>query len=90
VQTGWAADLIFKVTVDSVNGLRGKISAGTNARLGDPEFFRMVELMRKIQKSGVVGMRVIKGKDNRDTTVMFFHRKNIPPEDSRKQRSVMD
>jgi hypothetical protein len=91
VQTGWAADLIFKVTVDSVNGLRGKISAGTNARLGDPEFFRMVELMRKIQKSGVVGMRVIKGKDNRDTTVMFFHRKNIPPEidEARKELGAL-
>jgi len=80
VQTGWPADLIYKVTVDSVNGMRGRISGGLNARQGDQKFFRIVELMREIQKSGVVGMRIIKGKDNRDTTVMFFHKENIPPE----------
>jgi hypothetical protein len=80
VQTGWPADLIYKITVDSVNGLRGKISGGINARSGDPKFYRLVELMRLVQKSGVVGMRIIKGKDNKDTTVMFFHKENIPPE----------
>ena len=80
VQTGWPADLIYKITVDSVNGLRGRVSGGVNARLGDPKFFRMVELMREIQKSGVVGMRIIHGQDNQDTTIMFFHKVNIPPE----------
>ena len=80
VQTGWPADLIYKITVDSVNGLRGRVSGGVNARLGDPKFFRMVELMREIQKSGVVGMRIIHGQDNQDTTVMFFHKVNIAPE----------
>lgn len=80
IQTGWPADLIYKLTVDSVNGLRGKVSAGVNARQGDPKFSRIVQLMREIQKSGVVGMRIIKGQDNRDTTVMFFHKQNLPPE----------
>ncbi len=80
VQTGWPADLIYKITVDSVNGLRGRVSGGVNARLGDPKFFRMVELMREIQKSGVVGMRIIHGQDNQDTTIMFFHKVNIPSE----------
>ena len=47
-------------------------------------------LMRLIQKSGVVGMRIIKGKDNMDTTVMFFHKQNIPPEvaDARKGEKI--
>jgi hypothetical protein len=80
IQSGWPADLIYTVTVDSVNGLRGKVSGGSNERPGDPEFSRMVELMRKIQKSGVIGMRIIKGEDKKETTVMFFHRKNIPAE----------
>jgi len=80
IQTGWPADLIYRITVDSVNGLRGRVSGGSNARLGDPDFFRMVELMRLIQKSGDVGMRIIKGQDNKQTTVMFFHKKKITPE----------
>jgi hypothetical protein len=80
VQSGWPADLIYKVTVDSVNGLQGRVSAGSNARKGDPRFFRMVELMRKIQKSGLVGMRINKDKDDRESTLMFFYQENISPE----------
>lgn len=91
IQTGWPADLIYNITVDSVNGLRGRVSGGSNARQADPRFNRMVKLMRLIQKSGVVGMRIIKGKDNLDTTVMFFHKQNIPPEvaDARKELGMI-
>jgi hypothetical protein len=88
VQTGWPADLIYTVTVDSVNGLRGRVSGGSSARPGDPKFFRMVELMREIQKSGVIGMRIIKGQDNQDTTIMFFHKQNIPPEIAEAQQEL--
>jgi len=91
IQSGWPADLIYTVTVDSVNGLRGKVSGGSNARPVDPEFSRMVELMRKIQKSGAVGMRIVKGEDQKETTVMFFHRNNIPAEiqDAMKEVSTL-
>ena len=91
IQSGWPADLIYKVTVDSVNGLRGRVSGGSSARPGDPGFSRMVELMRKIQQSGAVGMRIIKGEDQKETTVMFFHRKNIPAEiqDAMKEVSTL-
>jgi len=78
IQSGWPADLIYNVTVDSVNGLRGRVSGGSSARPGDPKFSRMVELMRIIQKSGAVGMRIVKGENQKETTVMFFHRNNIP------------
>ena len=78
IQSGWPADLIYNITVDSVNGLRGRVSGGSSARPGDPEFSRMVELMRKIQQSGAVGMRIIKEEEEKETTVMFFHRKNLP------------
>jgi hypothetical protein len=80
IQNGWNAKLIYPLTVDSVNGLRGRVSGGSNARPGDPKYFRMVELMREIQKSGVMGMRIIKGEDDRDTTVMFLHKQNLPKE----------
>ena len=80
LQSGWSADLIFPIVVDSVNGLRSRIAAGTNQRQGDPSFYRLVQLLRKVQKSGVIGMRIIKETDRKETTVMFFHRKNLAPE----------
>ena len=80
LQSGWPADMIFPIAVDSINGLRSRVAAGVNQRLGDPDFYRVVVLLREIQKSGSVGMRVIKETDQKQTTVLFFHGRNIDPE----------
>ena len=80
MQSGWPVDLIFPLTVDAVNGLRSRVSAGANLRAGDPEFYRVIFLLREIQKSGAVGMRIMKESDQKESTVMFFHQKNITPE----------
>jgi hypothetical protein len=88
MQSGWSVDMVFSITVESVNGLRSRVAAGTNQRLGDPEFYRVIALMRKIQKSGAVGMRIIKEKDKKETTVLFFHQENITPEIKAALREV--
>jgi hypothetical protein len=80
MQTGWPVDMIFPITVDSINGLRSRVSGGTNERLGDPEFYRVVNLLRKIQKSGAVGMQIIEGEDKKESVVMFFYEKNVTTE----------
>jgi len=80
MQSGWPIDLIFPLTVDAVNGLRSQVSGGANLREGDLEFYRVIALLRKIQKSGAVGMRIIKKSDQKESTVMFFYRENITPE----------
>ncbi|WP_155303822.1 hypothetical protein [Desulfosarcina widdelii] len=74
LQAGWPADIIFPIVVESVNGFRSRQAAGTDQRLGDPEFYRLVKLLRKTQKSGAVGMRILKGTAAKETTVLFFHR----------------
>ena len=88
IQSGWPADLIYRITVDSINGLRSRVSGGLNARRGDPKFNRLVQLIRKIQLSGAIGMRIVKGEEEQDTTVMFFHRKNIPQEINEAREEV--
>ncbi len=80
MQTGWPVDMIFPITVDAINGLRSRKVGGASARLGDSEFYRVIVLLRDIQKSGAVGMRIVKGEDQKETTVMFFHRKNMSAE----------
>jgi hypothetical protein len=80
IQTGWPADLIFTITLDSANGLRSQKSGGANMRTGDPEFYRFIELLRKVQKSGAVGMKIIKEKEMKESTIMFFYEKHITPE----------
>ena len=80
LQSGWAADLIFPIAVESINGLRSRVPAGIDQRKGNQAYYRLVALIRKTQQSGVFGMRIIKETNQKQTTVMFFHRKNISPE----------
>ncbi|MFC1823922.1 hypothetical protein ACFL9T_14525 [Thermodesulfobacteriota bacterium] len=80
MQSGWPVDMIFPITVDSINGLRSRVSGGANRRLGDPGFYRVVNLLRKIQKSGAAGMRITIGDDRKESTVLFFYRKNMTAE----------
>jgi len=80
IQSGWPADLIFPLTVRAINGLRSRVSAGVDQRAGDPEFYRIIALFRQIQTSGAVGMRILMEDENRQSTVLFFFRKNITPE----------
>ncbi|RKZ96969.1 MAG: hypothetical protein DRQ43_03670 [Gammaproteobacteria bacterium] len=80
MQSGWSADLIFPLTVNSINGLKSKMAAGVNQREGDDDFYRVITLLRKIQKSGAVGMRLLKKGKGQESTVLFFHDKNISDE----------
>ncbi len=80
LQSGWSAELILPLTVDSLNGLRARRAAGVDQREGDPKFYRAIELLRTIQKSGAVGMQILSTENQKETTVLFFHRDQLNPE----------
>jgi len=77
IQNGWAADVILGLTVDSMNGLRSRTHAGVSTRSGDLDFYRCIELMRELQKSGSIGMRIIDGENKKTATVVFIHKKGM-------------
>jgi hypothetical protein len=80
LQSGYPADVVFDLTVDSVNGVRNRSVSGGQLRPADPEFTRMVRAIRKAQISGHVGIRVEREKDTGDSVAIFFHDKEIDPE----------
>jgi hypothetical protein len=80
IQSGWPADMVMPITVDSINGLRSRLDAGANQREGDTDFYRLIELFRYIQQSGSVGMRVVKDKNQKETTLLFFYKEHLSPE----------
>lgn len=88
MHTGWPVDLIFPLTVDSINGLRARVTAGVSQREGDSDFYRVISLLRKIQKSGSAGMRVVKKEGERETTIMVFHRESMSPEIEKALKEV--
>ena len=77
LQAGYAADLIMLMTVDSINGLNNYSVTPARANPGDVEFFQVVELLRKVQRSGELGMRVEVDKAKKETTLVTFHRRAV-------------
>ena len=80
LQSGYAADFVLGLTVESMNGLHNRSNAGGMVREADPEFIRVLQLMRAVQAAGAVGMRVQENKDKSETAVLFFRRDNVTPE----------
>lgn len=80
MQSGWSVDLIFPITVDSINGLRSGIAGGLNKRSGDVGYHRVIDLLRKTQKSGGVGMQIQSKNDKEDATLMLIHRDVLTPD----------
>lgn len=79
LQAGWPADAVFRLLVTSANGVQNRFGGGVRARGGDPEFYRMIAGLRKIQASGAVGMRVDRVNE-REATVLTMARKGIDDE----------
>ena len=80
LESGYPAEMAFPIVVAAVNGLRGRIDAGLQARKGDPSYYRVVSLFQEIQASGHVSMHIVKDKDEKETTIMFIYRDILPPE----------
>jgi len=88
LQSGYAADFILGLTVESLNGVRNRSTAGGSVREADPEFVRALQLMREVQLAGAVGMRVEDDKEKGATGVIFFRRDDIDPEIAAKAAEV--
>lgn len=80
IQSGWPADLILNITVEAINGLRSQNTGGLNARTGDPDYYRVLELMRQVQLSGAVSMRIHESKEKGRSTALILRRTKIEDE----------
>ena len=80
IQAGYAADFVLLMTVESINGLNNRSAVPARMNAGDPEFFQAVELIRRVQRSGEIGMRVEVDKARKETTLLTFHRRPVSDE----------
>jgi len=78
LQSGYAADFVLGLTVESLNGVRNRSTIGSALREADPEFIRVLELLREVQVAGAVGMRVEEDPAKHETAVLFFRRDGLP------------
>lgn len=78
LQSGYPADFVLGLTVESLNGVRNRSTSGGVTREADPEFLQALALLRETQAAGVIGMRVEEDKAKVATTVLFFQRDDVP------------
>jgi hypothetical protein len=57
VQGGYPVDMVFRLLVHEVNGVRNRFGGEARAQSADPKFYSLLDKMRKIQLAGGFGMR---------------------------------
>ena len=80
VQSGFAADFVLELGLDSLNGLRNRPASLGARHEADEEFFRVLALLREIQDAGALGLRVERPENAQAATVLFFRRDRISPD----------
>ena len=70
LQSGYAADRIMPIMLDSINGLNNE--SNRLRRLADPKFTRLVELIREGQLAGAIQIRIERPKDGAESSVLIF------------------
>jgi hypothetical protein len=88
MQSGYAADFLLALTVESLNGVRNRSVGGGVIREADPDFARVLQLLREVQAAGAVGMRVEEDKAKGSTAVLFFRRDDVSAEVAEKAAEV--
>jgi hypothetical protein len=87
LQSGYSAELILGLSVDSLNGVRNRSAVG-GGRDADPEFIRTLNLLREVQDAGAFGMRVEENKGKGSTGVVFFRRDDVTSEIADKAAEI--
>jgi hypothetical protein len=78
IQSGWPADGVLFAAVASINGLKNQETSIGGVSAPDSSFLRVLALMRKIQLSGAVAMRIKQDAQKQQTTILTFRSKDIP------------
>ena len=77
MQAGYPVDLVFRLLVQEINGVRNRFGGEARARSADPEFYSVIEKLRQIQSSGAIGMRFTR-KEKEEATFMVIRGERDP------------
>jgi len=71
VEAGWPIDSVFGIGVRSINGLHAGSRTELLKRSGDPDFYRVLALLKELQASDSFGIRVDQTKQGAGTILVF-------------------
>ena len=80
IQSGWPANAVLFASVAVMNGLKNQETSIAGITPPDPKFLRALELLRKIQVTGAVGLRVLQDAQKQQTMILTFQSKDMSQE----------
>jgi hypothetical protein len=80
IESGWPVDAVFYTALASINGLKNQETNIKGVTPPDPNFLRVLTLLREIQISGAVGMRIRQDAQKQQTTLLTFRSQDISQE----------
>ena len=90
IQAGYPADNVLLVTTRAINGLYNRSGIGARAREAEPEFYTLLDALRRLQMSGSVSIRMQKqGKDQTGILVLAGQRSAATDEDLAAVRRIL-
>ncbi|HAR96456.1 MAG TPA: hypothetical protein DCR97_10915 [Deltaproteobacteria bacterium] len=75
VQAGYPVDLLFRVCVQSINGIQNSFGGPAAAHDADPQFHPLLDKMRKLQATGDIGMKIHKRREKEGARIVFRWKK---------------
>lgn len=75
IQAGFPVDVVFRLTVQSVNGVDNRRAELQYVRPANPEFYPLLQNLRRIQASGDIGVRL--QRVDRDEVLSLVLRPNL-------------
>jgi hypothetical protein len=70
-QSGLPIDILFRLTVQSLNGLQSNASLTTGVSTSAAQFYRAIQALRMLQQSGALSVSVEHDKDGNHVTMAF-------------------
>jgi len=77
IQSGWPADGVLLAAAATINGLKNQETSVSGVTPPDPDFMRVLELLRSIQRSGAVSLRVQQDAAKKQTSLLTFRSKDV-------------
>ena len=77
IQAGNPVDVVLRLAVNVVNGIHNRFGGDLRARPADPEFYLLLERLRRVQLAGAIGMRV--HRVDREAATLLTFREKVDP-----------
>ena len=71
IESGYPIDLVIRLCANSVNGVRNRYGGAARGSAADPEFYPLLERLRRIQDSGAVSLRTQRNGEMEGTVMVF-------------------